>query len=147
MFDLGFTIYDYCVRPGFAHEINFLFMNKYELKERFKQYAINVAFFVLKLPYNVVNKNYSDQLNRSASGAAANYSASLRAKSTPDFLNKLKIVEEELDETLFFFELIEAINVQFKQEIEILYKEGNELLSIIVSSINTIRDRQSLKKS
>ena len=70
-------------------------MNKYELKERFKQYAINVAFLVLKLPYNIVNKNYSDQLNRSASGAAANYSASLRAKSTPDFINKLKIVEEE----------------------------------------------------
>lgn len=76
-------------------------MDIYELKERFKQYAIKTAFFVLKLPYNVVNKNYSDQLNRSASGAAANYSASLRAKSTADFLNKFKIVEEELDESMF----------------------------------------------
>ena len=88
-------------------------MTKEQLKERFKQYAINVAFFVLKLPYNVVNKNYSDQLNRAASGAAANYRASLRAKSNPDFLNKFKIVEEELDESLFFFELIGVVNPSF----------------------------------
>jgi len=70
---------------------------------------------VLKLPYNIVNKNYSDQLNRSASSSAANYRAALRGKSTADFLNKLKIVEEELDESLFFFELIEIINPGLKK--------------------------------
>lgn len=122
-------------------------MNKQELQERFKQYAIKVAFFVPKLPYNVVNKNYADQLNRSASGAGANYRAALRAKSTADFLNKLKIVEEELDETLFFFELIEVISPSFKGEINILSSEGNELLSIIVSSITTIRNKQTINKS
>ena len=62
-------------------------MTKAQLRERFKQYAIVVARFVLKLPYNVVNKNYADQLNRSASSSAANYSASLRAKSSADFIN------------------------------------------------------------
>lgn len=91
-------------------------MNKHELRERFKQYAIRVAFLVLKLPYNVVNKNYSDQVNRAASSSAANYRAALRAKSTADFLNKLKIVEEELDESLFFFELIEIVNPSFKKK-------------------------------
>lgn len=122
-------------------------MDKHELKERFKQYAIKVAFLVLKLPYNAVNKNYSDQVNRAASSSAANYRAALRAKSTADFLNKLKIVEEELDESLFFFELIEIINPSFKNEISVLYCEGNELLSIIVSSITTIRNKQPVKKS
>lgn len=118
-------------------------MTKEVLKERLKQYAIQTAFLVLKLPYNVVNKNYSDQVNRSASSAAANYRAALRGKSTADFINKLKIVEEELDETLFFFELIEVINPSFKKDIEPLYKEGNELLSIIVASLITLRNRQT----
>lgn len=122
-------------------------MNKYELKEQFKQYAIQVALLVLKLPYNSVNKNYADQANRSSSGAAANYSAALRAKSTADFLYKLKIVEEELDESLFFFELIVAINPSFKEKIELFYKEGNELLSIVVASITTLKSKQDLKKS
>jgi len=116
-------------------------MTKAELRERFKQYAIAVARFVLKLPYNTVNKNYADQLNRSASSAAANYSAALRAKSPPDFINKFKIVEEELDESLFFFELTEAINPSFTKEIAVLSKEGNELLSIIVSSLKTLRSK------
>lgn len=121
-------------------------MTKAELRERFKQYAIAVARFVLMMPYNTVNKNYADQINRSASSAAANYSASLRAKSSADFINKFKIVEEELDESLFFFELTEAVNPQFKKEIAILSKEGNELLSIIVTSLKTLRSRQ-VKKS
>ena len=120
-------------------------MTKEQLKERFKQYAISVAFFVLKLPYNVVNKNYSDQLNRAASGAAANYRASLRAKSNPDFINKFKIVEEELDESLFFLELIEIINPEFKTHIGSLYSEGNELLSIIVSALKTLRQKSNRK--
>lgn len=122
-------------------------MTKEVLKERLKKYAIQTAFLVLRLPYNIVNKNYSDQLNRSASSAAANYRAALRGKSAADFLNKLKIVEEELDETLFFFELIEEINPSFKKDIEPLYKEGNELLSIIVASIITLRNRQLPGKS
>ncbi len=90
----------------------------------------------------MVNKNYADQLNRSASSSAANYSASLRAKSAADFINKFKIVEEELDESLFFFELTEAINPEFNKGIAILSKEGNELLSIIVSSLKTLRGKQ-----
>jgi four helix bundle protein len=122
-------------------------MTKEQLKERFKQYAINVAFFVLKLPYIIVNKNYSDQLNRAASGAAANYRASLRAKSNPDFLNKFKIVEEELDESLFFFELISVVNPSFKVQIRPIYAASNELLSIIVASLNTLRKKQTTRKS
>jgi four helix bundle protein len=122
-------------------------VTKQELKERFKQYAIKTAFLVLKLPYNIVNKNYADQLNRAASSSAANYRAALRAKSTADFLNKLKIVEEELDETLFFLELVEVINPIFKNKIEELSKEGNELLSIIVSAITTLRNKPTINKS
>ena len=122
-------------------------MTKHELKERFKTCAIEAAFMVLKLPYNIVNKNYSDQLNRSASGAAANYHSACRAKSTADFLNKLKIVEEELDESLFFLELVEAVNPSFKEKVSVLTKEGNELLAIIVSSIKTIREKVGVKKS
>jgi len=121
-------------------------MTKEELKERFQQYAINVAFLVLKLPYNVVNKNYSDQLNRAASGTA-NYRSSLRAKSNADFLNKFKIVEKELNESLFFFDLIEIVNPSFKEQMSPIYAEGNELLSIIVASLNTLTKKTKKSKS
>ncbi len=120
-------------------------MTKEELKERLKQYALSVARLVLKLPYNIVNRNFSDECNRSASSSAANYRTALRAKSNADFINKLKIVEEELDKSLFLLEMIAEMNALFAEEIKPLSKEGNELLAIIVASLNTLR-RNSLNK-
>lgn len=114
-------------------------MTKEELRERTRQYALSVARLVLKLLYNIVNKNYADQCNRSASSAAANYRAPIRAKSHADFVNKLKIVEEELDESLFFLEMIQEINPSFIEAIKPIYKEGNDLLSIVVASLKTLR--------
>lgn len=43
--------------------------------------------------------------------------------------------------------MIEEINPLFKSEIEILSIEGNELLSIIVASLNTLRKKQDKNKS
>lgn len=76
-------------------------MTKEELKNRTKVYAISIAKLVLKLPNNVVNRNYADQCCRAASSFGANYRAALRAKSNADFINKFKIVEEELVKLYF----------------------------------------------
>ena len=67
----------------------------------------------------------------------ANYRTACRAKSKPDFINKMRIVEEEVDETMYFLELICEFHPNKRDEIAILYKEANELLSVTVSSINT----------
>jgi hypothetical protein len=47
-------------------------------------------------------------------------------------------VEEELDETMFFYEMLAEFNLEIKKELRELFIEANELLSIIVSSINTV---------
>ena len=114
-------------------------MDAEEMKKRTKSFAINVAKLTLKLPSTYINKVYGGQLVRSGSSAGANYRASRRAKSKPDFINKLKIVEEELDESLFFLELLLEFNAYFKKEIIDLYLEGETLLKIIVASIVSSR--------
>lgn len=122
-------------------------MNSETLKIRTKAYSISIGKLIISLPYNVLNKNYSNQLVRCSSSVGANYRAACRAKSTADFLNKLKIVEEELDESMFFLELLEEFNPDLKVEILKNWKEGNELLSIIVSSIITIRKNEQNRKT
>jgi len=114
-------------------------ITKHELMSRLKQYALQYARLVLSLPYNIVNKNYADQGIRSATSSAANYRAACRAKSHPDFINKLKIVEEELDESIFFLEMIVELNPHFGTTSNVLHKEANELLAIIVASLKTLR--------
>jgi hypothetical protein len=44
-----------------------------------------------------------------------------------------------LDESLFFLELLKVFNKIFETEIKELYKEGETLLKIIVSSIVSSR--------
>lgn len=112
-----------------------------KMLSRTKQYSIANARLVLSIPFNIVNRNYCDQLARSASSTGANYRAACRAKSKADFINKLKIVEEELDESMFFLELLVDLNPELKEKITPIYREGNELLSIIVAAINTLRGK------
>ena len=114
-------------------------MDAEQMKKRTKNFAINCGHLVLSLPKNVINNAYSVQLVRASSSVGANYRATRRAKSTADFINKFKIVEEELDESLFFLELIVEFNIDKREKIAILYKEGDEILKIIVSSLNTLR--------
>jgi hypothetical protein len=55
----------------------------------------------------------------------------------------LKIVEEEADESNFFLEILLEITIieklNLNPELEVLLKEANELVAIIVSSIKTAR--------
>jgi four helix bundle protein len=71
----------------------------------------------------------------------ANYRAAKRGKSDADFLNKLKTVEEECDESIYFLELLKEFNPTFESQINDLIKEGSELLKIFVASIITTRER------
>ena len=97
-------------------------MNSEDLKGRFKIFAIDVALLIKELPKNIVNTAYSNQLIRSSSSPGANYRAACRGKSTADFINKLKIVEEELDESVYFLELLQYFNQNFNNRFNILIK-------------------------
>jgi four helix bundle protein len=111
------------------------------IKLRTKNLAIEIGQLVLMLPFNVINKEYSSQIIRCSGSVASNYRAASRAKSDKDFINKLKICEEEADETQFWLEMIAAFNKDFRDKIVPLYKETNELLSIFVASIKTVRKK------
>ena len=65
------------------------------------------------------------------------YRAVCRAKSRADFINKLKIVEEEADESLFWLEFITDLELIHKKLLKDLIKEANELISIFTASLKT----------
>jgi four helix bundle protein len=114
-------------------------MNKNEMNDRTKKWAIDVILLVKTLPYAEEYKIIKNQIIKSATSVGANYRASNRAKSTADIINKRKIVEEEADETLYWLEIIVALESNKRNEIVPLYKEGDEILSIIVASIKKLK--------
>ncbi len=93
------------------------------------------------MPYSVSSKALANQIMRSGTSPYANYCAACLAKSDKDFLNKLKMVEEELDETSHWIELIGESGIMKADKLSSLLDENIELLKIIVSSIVTTKKK------
>ena len=109
------------------------------LKVRTKSFALDVIRFCTSLPRREDIAIITRQLMRSATSVAANYRSACRAKSKPDFINKLSTVEEEADESALWLELLSDLNLTRTDELPRLLKEANELVAIMVSSKKTAR--------
>lgn len=114
-------------------------MTQQQLKERTKKFAIETILAIRKLPKNTKNEVISKQLIKSATSVAANYRATCSSKSKPDFINKVKIVEEEADESCFWMELITEIDSNQLKHFDLLMKEAGELMAIFTATGRTIR--------
>lgn len=116
-------------------------MNKEELAGRFKKFALRIIKVANALPKNDSGRVISKQIIRSGTSGAANYRAACRARSNNEFISKLCIVEEELDETMFWIEIIIESHLLRKELLLDVYNEANELISITISSKKTARKR------
>ena len=118
-------------------------MESSELRNRLKGLAIRIIRMVDSMPRTISSDAIARQIVRSGTSPSANYRAALLGKSDKDFLNKLKMVEEELDETLLWLEIIMETEMIRPERVEALHKECHELLKIIVSTIVTLRNKMN----
>ena len=116
-------------------------MESSELRLRLKDFAIRIIKMVDCMPRTISSDAIARQIIRSGTSPSANYRAALLGKSDKDFLNKLKMVEEELDETLHWLEIIMETEMMKPERLEALHSECHELLKIIVSTIVTMRKK------
>lgn len=114
---------------------------KEQLKKRTKQIGLDVIALLDELPQKPSAWAVSKQIVRSSTSVGCNYRTACRAKSLPDFINKLKIVEEETDETLYWLEILEESGLVTKERLCKLKQETEEILSIMVASIKTSREK------
>lgn len=112
------------------------------LKKRTFDFALNTLKTVDALKKSTANEVMGKQVSRSATSIGANYRAACKAKSTADFINKLKIVEEESDESVYWLELIKAYNNIDNVNYETLLKESRELERIFAASAITAKSNK-----
>jgi four helix bundle protein len=118
-------------------------MTREKMKNRTKSYANRIVRLCSALPGNWIARTIGAQLLRSGTSVGANYRVVCRAKSNADFVNKLRIVEEERDESLFWMELL--VDNGFVRQIRLkdLMKEADEILAIVVSAAKTARSSRN----
>src|SRR6266516_611806 len=108
-------------------------MDKRELQNRTKQFALRVLKLIDVLPRTAAGRAVANQLIRSATSVGANYRGACRARSRAEFAAKLGVALEEADESLYWLELIRDGELISPTKISLLLKEANELTAILAS--------------
>lgn len=112
------------------------------LRDRTKQFALRVIRVYCALPKTTEAQALGKQMLRSGTSTAANFRETSRARSDAEFISKLGIVEQEMDETLLWFELLVESNILTHDRLEPLMKEADELLRIIVTAIKSTKSNR-----
>ncbi len=120
-------------------------MDKEQFMARTKALGVRIVKMVGALPDSPAAAVIGKQILRSGTSVGANYRAACRARSNADMIAKLKIVEEEADETLYWLELLVEAEIVPQNRLESLIKETDEIVAMTVSSILTLRSSQNRK--
>jgi four helix bundle protein len=111
------------------------------LSDRSKQFALRIIRLFSALPNTDLARVIGKQLLRSGTSVGANYREACRARSNAELISKLGIVTQELDETIYWMELLVEGEVVPAARLAELQTEAEELLKIFVTSIKTTKQR------
>lgn len=109
--------------------------------QRTKTLAINIINSLSDLPYSDKVSVIRKQIFRSASSVAANYRAMCRARSDKEKYAKICIVIEEADETVFWLEVIQEVNIASKIMTDELMNESLEILKVTSTYKNKLKSK------
>src|SRR5437588_2027838 len=114
-----------------------------DLRVRTKKFALRVVRLYSALPKSTEAQVIGKQLLRSGTSVGAHYREATRARSPAEFISKMEVGLQELEETLYWLELLaEAAIVQPTRLLD-LRKEAEELTAIFAASINTAKRRKA----
>lgn len=125
-------------------------MNPEELQSRTKSFALRIVKVFRNLPRNDEARVLGKQMLRSGTSVAANYRAVCRSRSKTEFIARLGIVVEEIDETVLWLEMLTESEILPAKRLSNLLKEANELLAIFDRSQLTAKGfspNTSIRKS
>ena len=120
-------------------------MDKRELQDRTKQFALRALKLADALPHSAAGRAISNQLVRAATSVGANYRSACRARSRAEFAAKLGIALEEADESLYWLELIRDGKLVPEDKLSLLLKEADELTAILASGRKSAANTSNLK--
>lgn len=112
-------------------------MLKDELQKRTKEFCLRIIKLVNALPNNIVGRAIASQSVRSGSSVGANYRSACRGRSKAEFIAKIGIVLEEVDECSYWLEIIAESKILNDKKIANLKKETEELTAIFYSILKS----------
>jgi four helix bundle protein len=115
---------------------------KQSLRDRTRLFALRVIRAYVALPKSELARILGRQLVRSGTSVGAHCREGYRARSDAEIISKLEGALQELDETLYWLELIVESELVTGRRLQPLMQEANEIIAIIVTSVKTIKSRR-----
>jgi len=112
-----------------------------QLRERTKAFALRIVRLFRSLPRAVEAQVIGKQLLRSGTSVAANYRAACRARSKAEFVAKIGIVLEEVDESVLWIEMLRDAEILKKARLDQLLDEARQLTAIFTASRQTAKQK------
>ena len=110
-----------------------------DLRVRTKAFALRVVRLYCSLPNTIEAQVMGKQVLRSGTSVGAHYRADYRAKSNADLINKMQGALQEIEETTYWFELLEESGLVSTNQIGPLRKEADELTAIFVTIVKKLK--------
>jgi four helix bundle protein len=117
--------------------------DKHDLRARTKRFALRIIRLCATLQKRGAEEIIARQLLRCGTSVGAQYREACRARSKAEFISKLESTTQEMDETMYWLELLVEANLVPSKRLALLQKEANELMSIFVASVRTAKRSRS----
>jgi four helix bundle protein len=112
-----------------------------DLKVRTKKYALEIIKLYSSLPKNIEAQIIGKQFLWSGTSIGAHYREANRSRSDAEFISKLETAVQELEETLYWLELLEEAHIVERSQLLMVAAETKELNAILTSSVKTVKAR------
>lgn len=112
------------------------------IAEKSMRFAVRIVKFYKYLCEEKKEFVLSKQILRSGTSIGANVRESRNAQSNADFINKLNIALKEADETQYWLDLFRLSEIISEESYDSLNTDVNELISMLISSIKTLKSKQ-----
>ena len=113
------------------------------LKSRTKAFALRVIRLCSALPSAAEARVIGKQLLRSGTSVGAHYREATRARSDAEFISKLEVGLQELEETAYWFELLVEADIVPEGRLQNLMVEAEELTAILVTCVKNAKSKKS----
>jgi four helix bundle protein len=117
--------------------------NRQDLRKRTTEFALRIIKLYAALPKTIEAQVLGKQILRSGTSVGAHYREACRAKSNADFISKIEGGLQELDETLYWLELLAAAEILALTRLEPLERETNELIAMFVSMAKGVKQKKA----
>lgn len=119
---------------------------KGDLKTRTKDFALRIIKLYSSLPKSTEAQVIGKQVLRSGTSVGAHYREAKRARSDAEFISKVEGGMQELEETLYWFELLMQSQIVSAAKLQPLSEEAEEIMAMMVSSVKTVKARNPSKR-